>query len=326
MQLRHKQGFTLVELLVVIAIIAILAAILFPVFQRAREKARQTTCLSNQRQIVFQVLSMMSDNNEILPDANTVWGKINLDPKVYTCPTRATMSNGYVYSIFASNLPHGAIDDFTKTVITADGQHDSLATNVPGSPNIMYSWRDIDRVRHNGKFLASFADGHSDVLIEPPMGLEAEYYSNTTFLGGAEGKQVDKSLDFIGKWTTVNPPYKGIDPMLAFGVRWSGWLVPKTTGNYTFYIKYQDNPAALVTGSIYPRLTLKELTPGGDSPLLDYKATSSDLPSTPVMLETGQKYAITLTYKHPAGVAGLALYWSNPDVMKEIVPAEQLSQ
>ncbi|MGI5818944.1 MAG: type II secretion system protein [Armatimonadota bacterium] len=62
-----KRGFTLIELLVVIAIIAILAAILFPVFARAREKARQTTCLNNVKQIGLAVLMYAQDNDEKLP-------------------------------------------------------------------------------------------------------------------------------------------------------------------------------------------------------------------------------------------------------------------
>lgn len=62
----HANGFTLIELLVVIAIIAILAAILFPVFAQAREKARQTACLSNMKQVALAVRMYMTDNDERL--------------------------------------------------------------------------------------------------------------------------------------------------------------------------------------------------------------------------------------------------------------------
>jgi len=61
-----KAGFTLIELLVVIAIIAILASILFPVFARAREKARQTACLSNVKQLATSVLMYAQDYDETL--------------------------------------------------------------------------------------------------------------------------------------------------------------------------------------------------------------------------------------------------------------------
>ena len=64
MMLGYRQGFTLIELLVVIAIIAILAAILFPVFARAREKARQTSCLSNLKQIGLAAMMYAQDYDE----------------------------------------------------------------------------------------------------------------------------------------------------------------------------------------------------------------------------------------------------------------------
>jgi len=67
-----RQGFTLIELLVVIAIIAILAAILFPVFAQAREKARQTTCLSNQKQLGIGILQYVQDYDETYPIAQPV--------------------------------------------------------------------------------------------------------------------------------------------------------------------------------------------------------------------------------------------------------------
>ncbi len=65
---RAKSAFTLVELLVVIAIIAILAAILFPVFARARENARRTSCLSNMKQIGLGMMQYTQDYDERLPE------------------------------------------------------------------------------------------------------------------------------------------------------------------------------------------------------------------------------------------------------------------
>jgi len=64
-----QRGFTLIELLVVIAIIAILAAILFPVFAQARAKARQTMCLSNNKQIGLAAMMYLQDYDEIYPFA-----------------------------------------------------------------------------------------------------------------------------------------------------------------------------------------------------------------------------------------------------------------
>src|SRR5213082_2249004 len=65
--LLRKGGFTLIELLVVIAIIAILAAILFPVFAQAREQARKTSCLSNVKELNLSVQMYMQDYDEAVP-------------------------------------------------------------------------------------------------------------------------------------------------------------------------------------------------------------------------------------------------------------------
>ncbi|MCX7600071.1 MAG: DUF1559 domain-containing protein, partial [Armatimonadetes bacterium] len=108
-----RRGFTLIELLVVIAIIAILAAILFPVFARAREKARQASCASNLKQIALAVLMYCQDNDEMFPVVPEPWPNPPrqylpvdlLNPYVknvqlWLCPTTQ-------YSLYAQAEPDG---------------------------------------------------------------------------------------------------------------------------------------------------------------------------------------------------------------------------
>ncbi len=83
----RRPGFTLIELLVVIAIIAILAAILFPVFARAREQARKTSCLSNMKQIGLGLYMYAEDYDEILPERRGSGDHGPVDP--------ADFENGY---------------------------------------------------------------------------------------------------------------------------------------------------------------------------------------------------------------------------------------
>ena len=106
---KPDRGFTLIELLVVIAIIAILAAILFPVFARAREKARQTSCLSNVKQMTLGFLMYAQDYDEVMapryyridpavaggPHWNILIEPYVMNDQVYRCPNTRNRSYGY---------------------------------------------------------------------------------------------------------------------------------------------------------------------------------------------------------------------------------------
>lgn len=146
-----KRGFTLIELLVVIAIIAILAAILFPVFAKAREKARQSSCLSNVKQIGLGCLMYSQDYDERMIHSN--FRDINnvgyswimfADPyikndQVWDCPSalsksrvvyNGTRSYGFNHMLFRQKLAE--IQSPAETVMVGD--------TTPNTYNGAWSW------------------------------------------------------------------------------------------------------------------------------------------------------------------------------------------
>jgi prepilin-type N-terminal cleavage/methylation domain-containing protein/prepilin-type processing-associated H-X9-DG protein len=130
-------GFTLIELLVVIAIIAILAAILFPVFARAREKARQTACLSNMRQIGMAARMYMQDFDDRFPQSKQTDAQPQIDDY------DGSIENPDNGSVFAKILPytgHGSSSDedvmFQQRIFACPSDPAPFDLNCPDVINI----------------------------------------------------------------------------------------------------------------------------------------------------------------------------------------------
>ena len=194
-----RHGFTLIELLVVIAIIAILAAILFPVFARAREKARQTACLSNMKQLALSTEMYTTDYDECYPMSITTnmaqtWTFYHAlmpymkNSQILECPSernRVTMAGigalipiplvggitsvGYNgnYAIFEDGSPTNPLTGQDDAVVSQSEIPFPSETFIMSdgeielAPNLFYS-PVVDA--HNEKANAAYADGHAKVL------------------------------------------------------------------------------------------------------------------------------------------------------------------
>ena len=139
---RLKSGFTLIELLVVIAIIAILAAILFPVFARARENARRASCQSNEKNIALGFKQYIQDNGEKYPPAMALATDLKREGStgslseyikssaIFYCPSDSNkVSGSYGYKLDAEN--ESAIDNTTtRQLLTETGNRHFDGMNV----------------------------------------------------------------------------------------------------------------------------------------------------------------------------------------------------
>jgi prepilin-type N-terminal cleavage/methylation domain-containing protein/prepilin-type processing-associated H-X9-DG protein len=211
-RLRGRQsGFTLIELLVVIAIIAILAAILFPVFAQAREKARQISCTSNTHQIGLGVMQYTQDNDEAYPIA---WGRYGawyetIDPYI-----KAGVKAGASYDATLKGVWHCPSDYTTAGV--------SYAVNAMLTAGGAVDW---GLGPYPGKTLAAVnapADCVLTAELVPWFKADGTINNNQTDfprpnggeVPGATGDTDNANLDYFQRWlrsdmTTQRP---GIDP------------------------------------------------------------------------------------------------------------------
>ena len=190
---RRIPAFTLIELLVVIAIIALLAAILFPVFGQVREKARSATCQSNEKQIGVGITQYMQDYDESFPVGNAWsatdpgWGA-DIQPyvkstQIFLCPSVPPGPVPLVGTLSAiADLPGSSCYDINyNTTITNNApvlesvltspSNTVLVTEDAGDA-FLYSYTSkatTGEVDHQNGSNYEFADGHVKWLISPKI-------------------------------------------------------------------------------------------------------------------------------------------------------------
>ncbi|MEO7714630.1 MAG: DUF1559 domain-containing protein [Capsulimonas sp.] len=207
---RNFKGFTLIELLVVIAIIAILAAILFPVFAKAREKARQTSCASNERQVGLAIIQYVQDNDEKFPAGfgstqnGQGWAGSVMpyakSTQLFKCPDDSTSINN-TNNLF---VPISYAMNFN---MRGNGPSGSLASlNAPASTVLLFEVSGSQAPINDLQEGTSGAANALDTLSPAGTGRTAGFankYDGTEAVAAASVPQIKSQAGYLGGNTTA---------------------------------------------------------------------------------------------------------------------------
>ena len=232
-----KKAFTLIELLVVIAIIAILAAILFPVFARARENARRSSCQSNMKQIGLAMIQYAQDYDETFPNSSN--GTHTLTWTAVIGPY-ASKAAGVTYQ--SGNAPY-LVCPSDSVARTAGGQNSLCSYAIPtiyaGTNNALHSvFKNVSGMKQ-GRKLAEFpAVSETLLVVEAPLANNIIGDLNS-IVGGASGSASNTNPVQDGQST--NAANQGIATSGKLAQHFDGW-------NYLFvdgHVKWL-RPAATI--------------------------------------------------------------------------------
>jgi prepilin-type N-terminal cleavage/methylation domain-containing protein/prepilin-type processing-associated H-X9-DG protein len=196
--MRKQNGFTLIELLVVIAIIAILAAILFPVFAKARAKARQTSCLSNGKQIILSWQMYTQDYDELVVPYSTTgcsggayampWtatvNPYTKNDQIMTCPDLSNLHVGYTLN---ANLARS--DSFN-----CSSPRSLAGIALPAQSPVFVDGNGVDGI----------VPAPPGLIRPAPYDQALAFFLNSPGAASVSGRQINDPTDLTKGWVTNN--------------------------------------------------------------------------------------------------------------------------